>query len=124
MCKCVNIKSYETCCMLFVEDSKYFTKTSDRRLPYSKSLAAMFESMYTYSVSSMTRVLRLTTYTNNALHITLNRTITLIVLLLAKIKYVLTAEFQSDRTEGKLGIYRQMDWGNYHISVPQALNSL
>ena len=110
--------------MLFVEDSKSFTKASNRILPYSKSLAAMFESMYTYSVSSKTRVLRLTTYTNNALDITLNRTITLIVLLLAKIKYVLTAEFQSDRTEGKLGIYRQMGWGNYHISVPQALNSL
>ena len=77
--------------MLFVKDRKPFAKASDRRLPYLKSLAKIFQSMDTYSVSSKTRILWLTTNIDNALHSTLNRFITLIVFFLTKIKCVLAA---------------------------------
>lgn len=90
--------------MLFVKDRKPFAKASDRRLPYLKSLAEMLESMDTYFASSKTRILWLTTNIDNALHSTLNRFITLIVFLLTKIKCVLAAEFQSDKTEGEFRI--------------------
>ena len=119
--KWFNLKYPETYCMLFVKDRKPFAKASDRRLPYLKSLAEMLESMDTYFVSSKTRILWLTTNIANALHSTLNRFITWIVFLLTKIKCVLAAEFQSDKTEGEFRINWPMSWGNYHISVQQAL---
>ena len=38
--------------------------------------------------------------------------------------YVLPGKIQSDRLEGKFGIYRQASGGNYYISVEQVLSSL
>ena len=89
--KWFNLKYPKIYCMLFVKDRKPFAKASDRRLPYLKSSAKIFESMDTYSVSSKTRILWLTTNIDNALHSTLNRFITLIVFFLTKIKCVLAA---------------------------------
>ena len=66
--------------------------------------------MYTYSASTKTRKLGLTTDTSDALHVTLDGIISLIPILLTKMKYVLTAEFQSDRIEAEFGIYRQIKW--------------
>ena len=39
-------------------------------------------------------------------------------------KYVLTAEFQSDRIEAEFGINGQLSGGNFHISVMQVYNGL
>ena len=41
-----------------------------------------------------------------------------------KAKYVLTVEFQRNRTEGDFGIYQQLSRGNYHTVLQQVLNSL
>ena len=87
-------------------------------------MATMFKGMDTYSASTNIRKLGLTTDTSDALHVTLNGIICLIPILLTKMKYVLTAEFQSDRIEAEFGIYRQLSGGNFHISVMQVYNSL
>ena len=72
MWKCLNIESPKTCYMVFDDARKPFTNTYDQRLGYLTSLATMFKSMDTYSVSNKTRILGLTTDTTNALHITLD----------------------------------------------------
>ena len=52
-----------------------------------------------------TRIFGLTAHLSKSLRITLNEIVKLIMLLLTKIKYVLTVEFQSGRIEGQFGIY-------------------
>ena len=71
--------------------------------PYLKSMATMFKEMDTYSSSTKTRQMGLTSDTSNALHISLNGIINLITLLLSNMNYVLTGEFQSDRIEAEFG---------------------
>ena len=56
--------------------------------------------------------------------ITLNGIVKVIILILTKAKYVLTVEFQRNRTEGDFGIYQQLSRGNYHTVLQQVLNSL
>ena len=93
-------KILETCSILFDEDRKSFTNANDQRLACLKPLATIFKNLDTYSVSNKTRISRLTT------GMEWNGILKLIVCLLTKIKSVLTMEFQSDRIEGDLGIYR------------------
>ena len=114
--KALNINSHETCCMLFAEDRKPITDRNDQRLVYSKSLATMLKSMNTYSASSKTRILGLTTDTSNQLHITLNGIIKLIPFLLTNISHVLTVEFQSDRFKGESGLCDFHSWAEETIT--------
>ena len=58
---------------------------------------------------------KLITDTSNALHVTLNGIVKLITLLLKKIKYVLTLEFQIDRIASEFETYQQLSGWNYHI---------
>ena len=51
---------------------------------------------------------KLITDTSNALHVTLNGIVKLITLLLKKIKYVLTLEFQIDRIASESETYQQL----------------
>ena len=115
MWKILNIKSPDKWYMPYDEDRKPFKNIDDQRLAFIKSMATMFKSMDTYSASTKTREMGLTTDTSNALYITLNGIINLIPILLTKMRYILTAEFQSDRIEGEFGIYRQLSGGNFHI---------
>ena len=67
----------------------------------------------------------LTQNTSNALHLTLNDKICLIKLLLNKsFNYVLPGSFQSERLEGKFGIYHQAASRCYYILVEKIMNSL
>ena len=78
MWKCLSIKYSEICYMLLDDNRKQRNKT---------------------------RIFGLTAHLSNSLRITLNEIVKLIMLLLTKIKYVLTVEFQSGRIEGQFGIY-------------------
>ena len=89
MWKCLNIKSRETCYIVFDDDRKPFTNTFDLRLGYLTPLATMSKSMDTYSVW---RTLEVATDTSNALHITLDG-----ILKLALTKCVVTVEFQREK---------------------------
>ena len=67
----------------------------------------------------------LTQNTSNALHLTLSDKICLIKLLLNKsFNYVLPGSFQSERLEGKFGIYHQAASRCYYILVEKIMNSL
>ena len=101
-----------------------FKNIDDARLGFMSDMATMFKQMDTSSASQHTRVMGLTSDTSNALHMTLNGLTTLILKLLSKMSYVLTAELQSDRLEGEFGIYRQLSGGNFHISALQVFNGL
>ena len=105
-----------------------FSCVHDTRLTFiqdiEQDMATMFKQMETSSASTHTRVMGLTCDTGNALHVTLNGLAALIPELLTKMRYVLTAELQSDRLEGEFGIYRQSSGGNYHISALQVFNGL
>ena len=101
-----------------------YRSETDPRLAFLKAMAVMFKTMDAYSSSTKTRVKGLTTDTSNALHVTLNGIVNIVPILLRKMSYVLTADFQSDRLEGEFGIFRQMSGGNFHISVTQVMNSL
>ena len=80
-------------------------------------------TIFTYSASSHTRVMGVTTDTSSALHITLNGICNVVQTLLREgLKYVLTDHLQSDRIEAEFGIYRQQSGGNYNISVQQVVN--
>ena len=124
MWKCLNIKSSKTYYMLFDDDMKCFANAIDERLEYLASLMTMFKSIDTYSGLNETKILGLTTDTSTELHFTLNGIVKIIKLLSKNIKYALTVEFQSDRTEGKFGIYRQYSKGNYSKLIWQVINSL
>ena len=101
-----------------------FNSLNDKRFDFLRSLARMFKEMDTYSASSHTRVMGLTTNTSSALHITLNGICNVLQTLLRRgMKYVLTGHLQSDRIEAEFGIYRQQSGGNYNISVQQVVNS-
>ena len=116
MWKCLNIKSRETCYIVFDDDRKPFTNTFDLRLGYLTPLATMSKSMDTYSVW---RTLEVATDTSNALHITLDG-----ILKLVLTKCVVTVEFQREKIWCEFRIYRQLSVGNYHILVQQVLNCL
>ena len=107
--------------MLFDDDRKPFANTYDQRLGYLTLLATMFNA---YSASNKTRIFGLTADASNALHITLNGIVKLIMLLLMKVQYVLAVEFQSDKMEDEFGIYQQLSEGNYDILVQHTLRSI
>ena len=64
------------------------------------------------------RVMNLTDQTSNALDVSITGVQALIKLLIEKgMDYCLTVEFQSDRIEGEFGTWRQMNGGNYYMSM-------
>ena len=67
---------------------------------------------------------KLITDTSNALHVTLNGIVKLITLLLKKIKYVLTLEFQIDRIASEFETYQQLSGLSYDILAQQISNNV
>ena len=121
----LNVKSNEVGQRLNDPDRFPFSTPDDIRFTFLRDLAHMFKEMDTYSASSNTRVMGLTSDTGNALHVTLLGICGLVPKLLDRgMKYVLTGQLQSDRLEAEFGIYRQQSGGNYNISVQQVINSL
>ena len=85
----------------------------------------MFKEMDTFTASSHTRVMGLTTDISSALQITLNGICNVVQTLLCRgMKYMLTGHLQSYHIEAEFGIYHQQSGGNYNISVQQVVNSL
>ena len=80
MWKCLNIKSPVTGFKLYDEDRKPFVDRGSK-VDALKSMATMFKAIDTYSASTKTRQMGLTSDTSNALHITLNGIINLITLM-------------------------------------------
>ena len=71
------------------------------------------------------RVMCLTLDTSNALFVTLQGLVSLIMLLLQKrFGYIMAGNFQSDRLDGEFGKYRQSSGGFCHISLQQIMNIL
>ena len=73
----------------------------------------------------MHRVMSLTADTSKVLVITLRGLESLVKYLLSKdIKYIMLGDMQSDRIEGELGAYRQLNGGNYYMSADHVENAL
>ena len=72
MWKTLNIKLRKAGKRLNDPDRNPFNSPNDKRFDLLRSLARMFKEMDTYSASSHSRVMGLTTDTSSALHITLS----------------------------------------------------
>ena len=72
MRKMLNIKSRKAGKRLNDPDRNPFNSPNDKRFDFLRSLSRMFTEMDTYSASSHSRVMGLTTDTSSAFHITLN----------------------------------------------------
>ena len=122
---CLNVKTTDAGRNLNDSNREPCRSLEYERLMFIDDMGEQFKKMDASLSKYKGRVICLTVYTSNALHLTLKGIVALIKLLLTKgFTYVFPGIFQSDRLEGEFGIYRQSAGGNYYISVQQVINGL
>ena len=97
----------------------------DYRWKFMLDMAESFQKMVTKTTQYKHRIMCLTSETSNALSMSINGLVSLAGLLLQHgLEYVMFRHFQSDRLEGEFGVFRQLNGGNYHMSVDHVCNAL
>ena len=118
MIKIMNIRTPDMERRLRDPDRAKFESVDDPRFSFLHQMVDMFKAMDNKHSRFPGRVMNLSDQTSNALDVSITGVQALIKLLIEKgVDYCLTAEFQSDRIDGEFGTWRQMNGGNYYMSM-------